>query len=921
MATRFVIIDLETTGNGPKKGDRIIQLGMAVVEDGLIVKRFSSFFNPEQPIPLVIQQLTNIDEQMVEEAPLFADKAGEIAAMMHGAYFVAHNVDFDLPFLQAELERAGCPLFAGPTIDTVELARIVLPTAESYKLGDLAKRLGLRHDRPHQADSDAEVTAKLFIALLERLRRLPLMTLEQLRRFARHLKSDIYLLLDAVIAEKRNEPPADRTVAAYRGIALKKPAPEPEENGRRPASASFSTFWKKKPPLPLSGYKHRAGQWEMMRLVYEALSTSQHALIEAGTGLGKSLAYFIPAAFFAYERQERVVISTHTLQLQEQLIRRDWPVLSQIAPFPLRVAVLKGKQNYLSLDKFASFLAEPSDTYDAALLKCQLLVWLLETDSGDLDELNVSSGARLLLSALAIGEEEDGGRHHFFAQAKERAEQADVVITNHAFLLHDLTGPAPLLPPFRHLVIDEAHRLEEVAARCFGERIDYVSFRLLTAKMSQTIAKWLETEQDGTNETLVRCQRRLEELQFEGDELFRLLRRYALEKKPARAGRCRYRFSPMNEQNRTWQAAVDLCWRLRDLAAALCAEARPLLSADITGDLAPPALLSADLAALNRQMVALVRLLTETEPGIIRWIEADEKGAANAVRLYSQPVDLADFFADQLFMKKRSVILTSATLTVRGRFTYMAARLGLQDFYPLCRSFPAPFRYEEQAALFVPADMPLVSAVPLEDYAEAAAASVLAIARRLGRRVLVLFPSYELLKLTVDALKTVEEDEPFVFIAQGVQSGSPAKLLRTFLQFEHAVLFGTSSFWEGIDLPGSALDVLVIARLPFAPPDDPVMEAKSEWIRADGGDPFSELALPEAVLRFKQGIGRLIRTEGDKGIVFVLDRRLMAASYGADFLASLPPLPVHEGALSELLDKARTWLSESFHKDGRNGAI
>ncbi|KAF6509726.1 DinG family ATP-dependent helicase YoaA [Geobacillus stearothermophilus] len=916
MAMRFVIIDLETTGNGPKKGDRIIQLGMAVVEGRSIVERFASFFNPEQPIPPFIQQLTNIDEQTVEEAPLFADKAGEIAAMMKGAYFVAHNVDFDLPFLQAELERAGRPPFAGPTIDTVELARIVLPSAESYKLGDLAKQLGLRHDRPHQADSDAEVTAKLFIALLGRLHRLPLLTLEQLRRLARHLKSDIYSLLDAVIAEKRKEAPVDDTVAVYRGIALKKPAPKPDDGRRHSPSASFAAFYEQAPPLPLPGYKRREGQWEMMRLVYEALSTSQHALIEAGTGLGKSLAYLIPAAFFAGERQERVVVSTHTLQLQEQLIRRDLPVLRQVVPFPLRVAVLKGKQNYLSLDKFVSFLSEPCDTYDAALLKCQLLVWLLETDSGDLDELNVSSGARLLLSELAIGEGEDGGRHHFFAQAKQRAERANIVITNHAFLLHDLTASSPLLPPFRHLVIDEAHRLEDAAAHSFGERIDYVSFRLLTAKIAQTLGKWPEAEHGEAEDAIARCQRRLEELQFEGDELFRLLRRYALAKKPARAGRCRCRFSPADEGGRTWQAATELCWRLRDSAAALCGAAMPLVSAPAADGSPLPASLAADLAALERQLATLVRLLTETDPSAVRWIEADEKGAANAVRLYSQPVDLADFFADRLFMKKRSVILTSATLTVRGRFAYMTRRLGLDEFYPLCRSFPAPFRYEEQAALFVPADMPLASAVSVETYAEAAAAAITAVARRVGRRLLVLFPSYELLKMTVEALKNDEADEPFVLIAQGVQSGSPAKLIRTFLQFERAVLFGTSGFWEGVDLPGDALDALIIARLPFAPPDDPVMEAKSERIRARGGDPFYELSLPEAVLRLKQGVGRLIRTERDKGVVFVLDRRLTNAPYRADFLASLPPLPVHEGGLLELLDAADAWLWQGRRPNG-----
>ncbi|BBW95855.1 ATP-dependent DNA helicase DinG [Geobacillus sp. FSL W8-0032] len=909
MATRFVIIDLETTGNGPKKGDRIIQLGMAVVENGLIVERFSSFFNPEQPIPLFVQQLTNINEETVEGAPLFADKAGEIAAMMDDAYFVAHNVDFDLPFLQAELERAGRPPFTGPTIDTVELARIVLPTAESYKLSDLARQLGLRHDRPHQADSDAEVTAKLLLALLERLGRLPLVTLEQLRRLARRLKSDIYLLLDALIAEKQREAPNDQPFVMHGGIALKRPAPARPEKEKGAVAASFAAFSEQEPPLPLPGYKRRPTQWEMMRLVYEALSTSQHAMMEAGTGLGKSLAYLIPAAFFAGERQERVVISTNTIQLQEQLIRRDVPVLREVVPFPLRVAVLKGKQNYLSIEKFASFLAEPSDPYDAVLLKCQLLVWLLETESGDLDELNVPSGARMLLADLAIGEEEEGGRHHFFAAAKRRAEEADLIITNHAFLLHDLTAPRPLFPPFRYLVIDEAHRLEDAAARHFGERVDYVSFRFLTAKLAQTMAKRREEEQRcEARATLARCQRLLEELQFEGDELFRLLRRYALAKQPARAGRCRYRFSPADERGQTWEAAVELCWRLRDAIAALAAAVQPLLATE-NETMALPVSFSADMAALRRHIAALVRLLTETEEGVVRWMEADEKGAANAVRLYAQPVDLSAFFADRLFMNKRSVILTSATLTVRGQFSYMAARLGLEEFYPLCRSFPAPFRYEEQAALFVPTDLPLVSAVPLERYAEAAAAAIVAIARRLGRRMLVLFPSYELLKLTAEALKAEEGNEPFVLIAQGVQSGSPTKLLRTFLQFDQAVLLGTSSFWEGVDLPGPALAALVIARLPFASPEDPVAAAKSERIRAAGGDPFARLSLPEAVLRFRQGFGRLIRTERDKGAVFVLDRRLLTASYGADFLASLPPLPVHEGPLAALLEAAEDWLA------------
>lgn len=259
-------------------------------------------------------------------------------------------------------------------------------------------------------------------------------------------------------------------------------------------------------------------------------------------------------------------------------------------------------------------------------------------------------------------------------------------------------------------------------------------------------------------------------------------------------------------------------------------------------------------------------------------------------------------------MVKKSVVLTSATLTVDGSFAYMVSRLGLSDFYPLCRAIPSPFSYKEQAVLMIPTDLPAISSTALEKYAEAVADGVGRIARKIKGKMLVLFNSYELLKLTAAAMKMEERNEDFVLIAQGVQSGSAAKLTRTFQQFDHAILFGTSNFWEGVDLPGDELTIVVIVRLPFAPPDDPVMEAKSEHIRAVGGDPFYELSLPEAILRFKQGFGRLIRTEKDKGAVFVFDRRLTTASYGKYFLNSLPSLGICEDSLDRLLQKLETWL-------------
>jgi ATP-dependent DNA helicase DinG len=920
MHERFVVIDLETTGNVPKKGDRIIQLGMVVVENGKIVDRFSSFFNPNRTIPPFVQQLTNISEQMVENAPSFAEKAAKVVDMLQQSYFVAHNVSFDLPFLQEELQMAGLPIFTGPTIDTVELARIVLPTAESYKLGDLAKLLHITHDQPHQADSDAEVTAKLLMKLLDRLRQLPLITLQQLKRLSPYLKSDLYSLLDGIIMEKMatlaDEPP----YVFYRGIALKKPSSVPKKEKDRDQTASFSAFYAGPHTLPLDHYEKRDGQWEMMKLVYEALATSQHALIEAGTGLGKSLAYLIPSAFFAYEQQKRVVISTHTLQLQQQLLERDIPLLNKIVPFSLRVAVLKGKRNYLSVDKFISFLREPHPTYDVVLLKCQLLVWLTQTETGDMDELNISSGARLFWSSLSADDEDGGSKYNFFMQAKQRAEEAHIIITNHAFLLHDLISSAPLLPSYDHMIIDEAHHLEEVASHYFGEHVDYVSIRLLLTKIGKmnengSLAKLIKrfTEQNWhAEDAFLHCERLLEELQFECDELFRLLRRYALERKASRSGRCRYRFAPEKEGGRQWSAVKELCWRIRGHMAKLVEETRRLQSictkeqtqSRQVGDYS----YFSDISALQQRMEALSDLLESDDPMVVRWIEAEEKGAANATALYSQPIQLDEFFAERLFMVKKSVVLTSATLTIGDSFSYIVSRLGLSDFYPLCRAIPSPFSYKEQAMVMIPTDLPSISSTALETYAEAVADGVGKIARQIKGKMLVLFTSYELLKLTAAAMKMEERNEDFVLIAQGVQSGSAAKLTRTFQQFDHAILFGTSNFWEGVDLPGDELTIVVIVRLPFAPPDDPVMEAKSEHVRAKGGDPFYELSLPEAVLRFKQGFGRLIRTEKDKGALFVLDRRLTTASYGKYFLNSLPSVHVCEDSLDRLLQKLKAWL-------------
>ncbi|WP_044748085.1 ATP-dependent DNA helicase DinG [Bacillus alveayuensis] len=925
MNQRFVVIDLETTGNSPRSGDRIIQIGIVVIENEQIVERFSSFIHPERVIPPFIQQLTGINEELIEGAPRFQELAPTVAKLLEKSYFVAHNVSFDLSFLQAELQMAGFPLFSGPKIDTVELSRILIPTVESYKLSELAQALNLPHENPHQADSDAEVTAKLFLALLKRLKSLPVVTLQQLQRLSPHLKSDLHHLLDEVIGEKLLSLNEERQFRFYQGIALKKDYIK--ETSSHGGASSFQQFSERFQSLPISGYEHRLGQWEMMKDVNEAFETSQHALIEAGTGIGKSLAYLIPSLFFSYENKKPVVISTHTLQLQEQLIERDIPVLQNIVSFPFKVAVLKGKRNYLSLRKFVRFLHEQDKNYDTVLTKCQLLVWLTETETGDVDELNLSSGGKLIWSTLQIDNDDEPVEKDidFFQRAKKRALDAHLIITNHSFLLQDLTGDTPLLPAYEYLLVDEAHHLEDVAANYFGQQVSYVTIRQLLKRIGRleedgwlakikTVCTKLEI---GVGNIFYELDQLMADLQFEFDEWFRMIRRYVMQRKnKTDAVRIRYRFQPLTEKGSQWKAINELLWRLidhtnewlkklNDLEMLLRQKEQEIerLSYEFVFDY------FTDATAFSETVEALQHLLLSDDELVVRWMEVEVKGAANAITIYSQPIQLEEFFADRLFAKKKSVVLTSATLTTNGTYSYIISRLGLNDFYPKCITIPSPFNYKEQVKLMIPSDLPSISDVSLEEYAHSVAIQLMEIAEHTNGKMLVLFTSYELLKLTVAMMKEMDIDERFVLIAQGVNSGSAAKLTKSFRQFDQAILLGTSNFWEGVDLPGEELSCLVIVRLPFAPPDDPVIEAKCEQIRVQGGNPFYDLSLPEAIIRFKQGFGRLIRSSHDKGVVFVFDRRLTTASYGKYFLSSLPPLQVYEEPLHSLLPKLEQWLS------------
>lgn len=935
MSSKYVVIDLETTGNTPKKGDKILQFAAVVVENGKIIEEYSSFVNPGLSIPPFIEELTGINDEMVKDAPSFSEIAPKVLTLLDGGYFVAHNVLFDLSFLQEELIEAGYNGFYGPILDTVEMARVLFPTADSFQLSELALREGLFHERPHQADSDALVTAELLLLLLAKLEQLPLQTVKQLFKLSSGLKSDLHLLLDEIVIKKEAKiEPTFEGLEIYRGIALRRN--DETEKPLHKNTVLYPLEHEEKEKLfkkAFPAYEKRLGQFTMMDSVYHALTNQQKVMIEAGTGVGKSLAYLIPALIFGKEKNEPIIVSTYTIQLQEQLLSNDIPKLKKMIPISLSAVLLKGRSHYLSLPKFEQSLRNNDDNYDTILTKMQILVWLTETVTGDIDEVNLSSGGMLFWNKIKndetiFGQNKSWVSRDFYLRARKKAATADIIITNHSLVLTDLIADNKILPTYHHIVIDEGHHFSQAASKHAGITFDYVSLRYLLSQIGLMDQKHLFYQLEKVIEKLVleetkllhsfEVNQMLIDLFQEMDDLFKTIAIYVKKMSSMRKGINRINFRvPKEDTSASWKAVMITAERflfvLKDIINEfnnrLAVVSEKTTNASLTAwdksiieELAPL------LQELNEVALNVKTIFLQPAPNFVKWIEVDTRSLQNSTTVYAQPVSVAEFLKEKFFQKKDSIILTSATLSVKNSFQYMMNELGINAMDCKTEQIESPFQYDKQVKLIIPEDLPEINAVSIDEYVAAIAEHIISIAEATKGRMLVLFTSHEMLKKTYEIIKESGFLDDFALIAQGISSGSRSRLTRNFQRFEKAILFGTSSFWEGIDIPGEDLSCLIIVRLPFSPPDEPLTEAKCERIKNNGGNPFQDYSLPEAVIRFKQGFGRLIRTKSDRGIIFIFDRRLVTTRYGKAFLQSIPQVPVENRNIGEIVEMIKKWL-------------
>ncbi|EXJ22424.1 DinG family ATP-dependent helicase YoaA [Alkalibacterium sp. AK22] len=922
----YAVVDIEATGASLGRDERMIQFACVLVKNGEIVETFDTFVNPSRKVNKTIRDLTGITSKDLATAPYFEDIAGLIHQLLEDTIFVAHNVGFDFQFLNECFQRAGISPLTIPALDTVELAQILLPTADSYQLKELTSALGYDLSQAHNALFDAKATVFLLQQLDKKLLTLPLVTLESLAELAPSTTAQTALFFEEALARMQAEPQdLKEDLMIVGGMALKKPQASGEQELHRKLPAYPYQDKDKKRLFDQIGLEQRESQMQMMNDLFRYLKKEnpEHSqLMEAAPGAGKTFGYLLPALYLATP-QDRIVISTFTKVLQKQLVDEILPLLNSRLPFQKTVALVKSPSHYISLTAFYKKLKTVSARGTEAKFCMKVLVWLTETEEGDLEELGIRTRTphpfwldirpSHRLQPMAAFEETD-----FLFRRSQRINQASILVTNHAFLARDWLNAERLLSTNK-LIVDEAHHLPDVV-----DETSTVTLKISTLLKELKNLGNVEKEDSLLHQLNTQAVEAVKPYQIQALGMAAQVLLEDWEDWGIQWVEWLISFKDYDPKVIEWkEKTIDL----NTLPMTLKKENKRIKTAldeliyvsnQLTSVLEDqPETLSNDSKRLLTRLQGLTDLAQTVSKRLTQLFFVREKGSLTGLRFYSKnPMSTLTFYRFNQDVRTESLnklkdakhlILTSSTLSVKGSIRYIEQALQLERTAYV--EYASPYDFSKQGRIFVPSDhYPPDSST--RAHVTLLADQIEAVVKENPENALVLFRSQEMIQTVHDVLKQRGRLSHKTLLAQNI-SGTPLKIAKQIRKAKEVLVLGADTFWEGVDFPEDELRIVIIARLPFDSPDMPLVKNRHRLLSEQGLNPFVQDMLPRAVMKFKQGIGRLIRSREDKGVWIVLDRRLIDSSYATAFVDSLPKgLSIEEEPLDTIVQESSAFFGQ-----------
>ncbi len=880
----FVALDLETTGLDFEK-DEIIEVALVRFENGVESESVDYLVKPvNAQLRPFIENLTGIYNADIENAEPFAAVAQKIYSFIGDLPIVAHNAMFDSKFLKQTFAKVGISFENHPVWDSLTVSRIAYQNVPNHRLDTLVQELGIERSRAHRALPDAIACGELFVMAIDKIQNSDPWLVDALARIARG--SDWSLLW------KESETASDLPAYRLPDVPLED-APVKERAPR------VGEFFKEGGLLStkIENYRVRHNQQDFASVVERNMHKGGLCVLEAPTGSGKSLAYLVSAACKAVSG-ERVVISTATRALQEQLWSKDVPLVASLFDGKLKPAVLKGRENYLCLRKFEEILKFPqklllSDERDSFMA---IVPWVFATETGDVNECNSFSQGRnrVLWSKISSSAKSCLGERcpHYgkcpALAAKRRAMNSNLLLVNHSLFLADMSVDFALLPLYEHIVFDEAHKLPQVSRQAFGRTISFFALRNIIKTLVPSRG------QDGLNadgllseiknripveETEIHaCCTNLIEMLMETEKalhrFFMKIGKKLVKQKNQRNGftyvsgiMAEYEADPATFMEQGQNAV-----KLAETFAASVAAQKPIAGL---------------LSDLNGRMTELSRFLQDFEflvkAGREDWtFFMEEPFNPHTIKLHACPLEASNLWKEKFYPWIKSATFTSATLSIQGDLAYYVQKMGMPSDgkkVPFLRVYSDSSSKDERCSVIVAKYLPKPS-VP--EYNDAVNETLCAVLPDVEENTMVLFTSISAMMKAQAALAPIFAEKNKLLLCQHFD-GALDGLVAMFRKSRGACLLGCQSLWEGVDFPGDALQLLVIPKLPFPNPVDPLVAGISNKMKAEGKNAFKEFFVPEAYMELRQGLGRLIRSDEDSGKVLILDNRVVVEHYGKTF--------------------------------------